>query len=530
MGLTLKCARCHSHKFDPLPQRDYYRLVDVFKGAYDEYDWLKPDVRPGLGPVSQDVRGGRHMPFVTSAERGAWEAHNGKLQHEIDALRAALDSKATTLAARLREERLAQLPEVLRGDLRAMLATVPDKRDTVQRYLAAKFEKQLKIDRDTLKSLDPAFKKEAEETEKRVKALEAQRLPEPHIRALWDRGEPSPTYIYRRGDPLSPGRLVGPGVPSVLTDGKTPFEVKPPWPGAKKTGRRLAFARWLIRPDHPLTARVLVNRLWKHHFGTGIVKTLGNFGKAGAPPSHPELLDWLAREFVQRGWSLKAMHRLMMISATYRQSSAVTPERQKHDPDNALYSRMPLVRLDAEALYDTLLLVAGRLDERRFGPADAVEARPDGLVTPAGSARGWRRLIYVRQSRKQLPTHLENFDYPQMNPNCVERRDSTVAPQALHLMNNAMVHRLAEQFAVRVHREAGSDPARQIERVYWIALSRPPRAEERRVGLDALKTLAAGWTKHLAAGGQPDRDAVSRKALTTFCHAIVNSASFLYVD
>src|SRR6185369_4199022 len=145
---------------------------------------------------------------------------------------------------------------------------------------------------------------------------------------------PSPTYIYRRGDPLSPGRLVGPGVPSVLTDGKTPLDVKPPWPGAKKTGRRLAFARWIVRPDHPLTARVAVNRIWKQHFGTGIVKTLGNFGKAGAPPSHPELLDWLAREFVRQGWSIKAMHRLLMTSAAYRQSSARNAGLEKIDPEN----------------------------------------------------------------------------------------------------------------------------------------------------------------------------------------------------
>src|SRR5262249_12742421 len=297
-----------------------------------------------------------------------------------------------------------------------------------------------------------------------------------------------------------------------------------------QTGRRLAFARWLTRPDHPLTARVAVNRLWKHHFGTGLVKTLGNFGKSGTPPTHPELLDWLAQEFIRQGWSFKSVHRLMMTSSTYRQRSAVTAEHARLDPDNRLYARRPLVRAAAEALSDAPRLVAGRLDEPPFGPGDPIGARPDGLVTPAGSARGWRRLLYVRQARKQLPTHLESFDYPHMNPNCVERRDSTVAPQALHLMNNAMVHHLAEQFAVRVHREAGSDPAQQIERIYWIALSRPPRDEERRVGLDALKTLAAGWSKHLAAGGQPDRDAVSRKALTTFCHAIVNSASFLYVD
>jgi mono/diheme cytochrome c family protein len=431
LGLTIKCARCHSHKFDPIPQRDYYRLVDVFKGAYDEYDWLKPDVRPGLGPVSQDTQGGRLLPYVTTAEKQAWVAH-----------------KATG-------------------------------------------------------------------------------LPEPRIQALWDRGEPSPTYIYRRGDPLLPGPLVGPGVPSVLTDGKTPFDVKPPWPGARKTGRRLAFARWLTRPEHPLTARVAVNRLWKQQFGAGIVKTLGNFGRAGSPPTHPELLDWLAGELVRQGWSQKELHRLMMTSATYRQTSAVMPEQEKFDPENALCARMPFVRLDAEALYDTLLRVAGRLDERPYGPGDAVQRRPDGLVTPTGTGRGWRRLIYVQQARKQTATHLETFDYPQMNPNCIERRESTVATQALHLMNNGMVHLLAEQLAQRVRREAGTDPAKQIERIYLIALSRFPSAEEKQVGLESLARLSEEWARHLTT---PDRHGAGLKALTAYCHAVVNSAAFLYVD
>ena len=418
MGLTMKCARCHSHKFDPIPQRDYYRLADVFKGAFDEHDWIKPEVRPGIGPVSQDVLPGRTLASVTTTERRAWEGS-------------------------------------------------------------------------------------------------PKRQAEPRIQALWDRGEPSPTYIYRRGDYLTPGRLVGPGVPSVLTDGKTPFKVEPPWPGAMKTGRRLAFARWLTQPDHPLTARVMVNRIWKHHFGAGIVRTLGNFGKAGGRPSHPELLDFLAIEFVQRGWSVKEMHRLMMTSAVYRQSSAVTPEHEKLDPDNVLLSRMPMTRMDAEALYDSLLLAAGRLDESCYGPPDAVRSRPDGLVTPVEIARGWRRLVYVQQMRKQIPTHLETFDYPQMSPNCLERRNSTVAPQALHLMNNGMVQRLAEAFAQRVRKEAGDDPARQIDRVYLIALSRLPEKEEQRLALEAM-----GRVKELP----------PEKALAALCHAIVNSAGFLYVD
>src|SRR5262249_27816151 len=159
------------------------------------------------------------------------------------------------------------------------------------------------------------YRKAAEETERKILSLRSQQSPAPYIRALWDRGAPSPTYIYKRGDYQNAGRLVGPGVPSVLTDGKTPFVVAPPWPGAQKTGARLALARWLVSPEHPLTARVWVNRLWQHHFGSGIVTTVENFGRSGALPTHPELLDWLALQLVARGWSSKALHRLVMTSS-----------------------------------------------------------------------------------------------------------------------------------------------------------------------------------------------------------------------
>ncbi len=458
LGLTLKCARCHSHKFDPIPHRDYYRMVDIFKGAYDEYNWLRPEIHPGIGPVSQDVAGGRILTAVATVERKAWEENNARIAQEITAAQ--------------------QTPEA----------------------------------------------------DARVKSLEAQRQPEPQIQALWDRGDPSLTYIYRRGDPMSPGRLVGPGVPSVLTDGKTPFHVEPPWPGAQSTGRRLALARWLTQPDHPLTSRVAVNRIWKHHFGRGIVQTLGNFGKAGGPPTHPELLDWLAVQFVEHGWSFKSMHRLMMTSATYRQSSTLTPEQESLDPDNLLISRMPFVRLDAESLFDSLLLVAGRLDETRYGPGDPVTARPDGLVTPQSTSLGWRRMIYVQQQRKRLPTHLESFDYPQMNPNCIERRDSVVSPQALYLMNNGMVFELAESFAARIRKEVGSDPELQIQRISLIAFGRLPDDEEQQIAREALTQLETKWTLHLTSTGAADSEVARQKALTAYCHAIMNAAEFLYID
>ncbi|MDA1231242.1 MAG: DUF1553 domain-containing protein, partial [Planctomycetota bacterium] len=368
------------------------------------------------------------------------------------------------------------------------------------------------------------------EADAQKKKLESQRMPQPQIQALWDRGDPSLTYIYRRGDPMMPGRLVGPGVPSVLTDGKTPFIVESPWPGARSTGRRLALAKWLTQPDHPLTSRVAVNRIWKHHFGQGIVKTLGNFGKAGSPPTHPELLDWLAVEFVEQGWSIKAMHRLMMTSSTYRQGSTLTAETEAADPDNALLSRMPFVRLDAESLYDSLLLVAGRLDLTQFGPGDPVTARPDGLVTPEASSLGWRRMIYVQHQRKQLPTHLENFDYPQMNPNCIERRDSVVSPQALYLMNNGMVFDLAESFAVRIRKDVGDDPEKQIQRISLLAFGRLPDDDELKIAMDSLIQMEATWAAHLTSTGSADPRVVRQKALTAYCHAIMNSAEFLYID
>lgn len=458
MGLTFKCARCHSHKFDPIPQRDYYRLVAIFKGAYDEHDWLKPQLI-GFGGALSASFGERYLPHVTTTERKRIDEHNAAIQRQIDTLKAG-----------------SQSPEVA----------------------------------------------------KQINELSAKRLPEPRLFTLWDRGEPSPTYIYRRGDYQNSGTLVTPGPPSVLTDPHAPFEIVPPWPEAKSTGRRLAFARWLTQPNTPaggLTARVMVNRVWRHHFGRGLVKSVGNFGKTGDRPSHPELLDWLAQEFVRQRWSLKEMHRLMMTSSVYRQSGRTrqSSDAPKHDgyedPDNRLLSHIPLRRMEAEPLRDSLLLIAGQLDETRFGPGDSVTVRPDGLVLS-----GKRRSVYVQQLRKHPASLLESFDLPAMNPNCLQRAESLVAPQALHLMNDAAVRELARQFADRVQREAGNDFARQVEKAYWISLTRPPSDEELTACLQTLTSLTEQWTKQVPAAE------ASRKALATLCHTVMNSATFLYID
>ena len=330
----------------------------------------------------------------------------------------------------------------------------------------------------------------------------------------------------RRGNYLTPGRLVQPGLPAVLSRGKTAISNKLSTKKAPGTGRRLALARWLTQPDHPLTSRVIANRIWKHHFQRGIVETLDNFGRAGARPTHPELLDWLATELVDSGWSIKHLHRVIMTSATYRQQSKVTDAHLKADPDNIWLSRMPLRRLDAEMLRDALLSVSDRLRLTPYGPADPVEARSDGLVISQPTQGSWRRSVYVIQRRTQPLTILGTFDRPQMNPNCVERVNSTVAPQALHLLNNKMIHDLSVAFAGRVKKVAGNDRQAQVTQTYLIALSRNPSQAELDLSLRYLDKLTSQWKQE-----QPEKTAEApQRALENFCHAVINLAAFIYID
>jgi hypothetical protein len=251
-------------------------------------------------------------------------------------------------------------------------------------------------------------------------------------------------------------------------------------------------------------------------------------------------------------WSLKALHREMMLSAVYRQSSGLRiadfglrikggqvdaslnpqsaiPNPQSIDPDNRLLSRMPLRRVEAEVLRDALLTVSGQLDDTPFGPPDDVDVRGDGLVTPKRSSSGWRRSIYVLHRRTKLPTLLENFDSPQMGPNCIERGESIVAPQALHLLNNKSVHELAGDFAERVRQEVGAEPSAQVIRVHQLAFGTRPSEAELRTACADLQQLTQHWQTALGAGADAPFEAAHR-ALQNYCHAIMNSAAFVYVD
>ena len=455
LGLTIQCARCHAHKFDPISQHDYYGLTAIFKDALDEHDWLKS-------------QGPRTLNFVTTKERSAWESHEAEITRKVEALEKKLKAAAKK-----------------------------DKKD----------ELKGKID----------FEK-------------GRRKPEPRMRALWSRGEPSPSYLLLRGNYLTPGEPISPNVPAVfLRSNEKSFsklieECATSTPDrTTKTGRRLALARWLTQPDHPLTARVIVNRVWKHHFGQGLVSTLDNFGVTGSPPSHPDLLDWLALEFVENGWSIKWLHRLILTSETWQQTSRAPDSERPVDP--ALLWHMPLQRMEAEVLRDSLLSVSGQLDLTPFGPPGQVVEAGNGLVTSSRSDKGWRRSIFVLQRRTKIPTLLENFDFPQMGPNCLDRGESVVAPQALHLLNNKMVHELAGHFAERVRENAGY-PKGQLRLAWQMAVGRLPSDEEEQVGLNLLSAFREKWQ----ADGKVNQEVAEQKALASFCHGLMNSAAFLYID
>jgi mono/diheme cytochrome c family protein len=453
LGLTVGCARCHNHKYDPLPQRDYYRLSAILQTAYDPYDWVIPTKR--------------HLNVGLAEEWREAEQANAPIEAEI---------KKLEQAQREREN----LP-----------------------------------------------KSEADALRKRLAELKAKLKPLPHVRALYDMGgEPSGAYLLRRGDALAPGEEVTPGVPAVLAASLPPYRAIKT---GESSGRRLALAEWVTHPNHPLTARVIVNRIWMHYFGRGIVSTPANFGRTGAPPSHPELLDWLAGELVRNGWRLKAIHRLILRSAAFRQSSRVASEVASKDPDNILLSRMPLRRLDADALYDSILNVTGQLDDTPFGPPSPIEVKPDGEVVPKPSARGYRRSIYLLQRRRTPLTMLETFDTPPMAPNCIERPRSVVATQALQLMNSSATIEHARHLAGRILDE---QPAARVEQAWRRTLGRAPSAAEARQAAAALQDFEQHWKAELAGRREPSpqRWKAQWLALGDLIHTLLNSAEFSYVD
>jgi hypothetical protein len=466
LGLSVGCARCHTHKFDPIPQRDYYRMMTVFSSAYNPWSWTVPQER--------------FLPAVSKADREAIDRHNAELDRPIADLKQQMTRLRAPYEERLLDAKLLQLPEAIRPETKLAVQTPKEKQDAIQQFLVRKFVSKLEVKPAEIDSaLNEADKKTNARLDQEITTLSGYKRSYEKVQALWDTGPPPSMRLLQRGVLANPGPKVTPGVLAVLgAPGKADI-TRPPDAQGETSGQRLAFARWLTSHDHPLTARVMVNRLWQHHFGRGIVSTPDNFGKMGAAPTHPELLDWLAVDFMENGWSLKRLHKQIMTSATYRQNSRQTPAGNAVDPDNNLLWRMNLQRLESEIIRDSMLAVSGKLDLKMGGPAILLKPRPDGLQEisdkdPAPKGQ-WRRSLYLEARRGYPLTFLEVFDSPLMQGSCNRRINSATPLQSLTLLNDDFMLTAARALADRV---AAAKPPSQIELAYELALSRKPGDKE----------------------------------------------------
>jgi hypothetical protein len=460
LGLTLQCAKCHDHKFEPVTQREYYQLQAIIYPAFNVEHWVTPNDRIVIaGPPDEMLR---------------WQVHEKVIDAQIEALK------------------------------RNFAAGTDDAKKN-----------------DGLKRV--------------IEAAETKRWPNPG-RIAWVgdvSNNPLEIPLLIRGNLATPGAKIGPGVLAFLTDADNRYEPKPPFAGSSSTGRRLALARWLTRPGSrpaALLARVLANRIWQHHFGTGLVATPDNLGYTGAPPRHPALLDFLASVLVQSGWSEKALHRLILTSSVYRQSSASRVEAARIDPDNHLLARYPMRRLDAEAIRDGMLAVAGELDDRPGGTYVPVDQNASGEVLIKESAAGAkRRSVYLQQRRTQITGFLEVFDAPSIVTTCTRRAPSTIPLQSLSLMNSEFIIARARRLAARLELACDGGPQGHadldtcIKEAFVLTIGREPEPNERTAARRFLDSQPSRYP------GMAESECRHR-ALADFCQMLLASNAFLYIE
>jgi mono/diheme cytochrome c family protein len=551
LGLSVGCAQCHDHRYDPILQNDYYRMRAVFEPALNWKNWRVPEQR--------------RVSLYSDADRAKVAA----LGAEINKSAVAYAEKEHKYIARaLDKELAAKFEPALARKLKAAFDTPEAKRTAEQKSLLSR-SPSVNISPGNLYQYDPAAADELKLDAARLSAIRARVPAEEFLRVASENpGETPATFLFYRGDFQQPRQEIAPGDLAIcVADGQSGLLPKHD-PHLPTTGRRLAYARRLMSGKHPLVGRVLANRIWLLHFGRGIVGTPADFGRLGERPTHPELLDWLADEFATSGWNLKRFQRLIVTSTAYRQSSARTPERDAADPDNLLLSRMHVRRLDAEIIRDSVLSASGSAFGRMFGPPvpvreDAVGQIVVGVDTKVGAnepgaevpigGEEFRRSLYIEVRRSKPLAILRAFDAPVMETNCDRRIASTAAPQALMMMNSEFTLKEADRFATRLKRDAGSDPRKQVTLAFELAYCRPPDAAELDQSLgflqlqtDDLKTHAAPMRpqEHARAGRPPKKSRrqkyetmqrstaaePSLQPLTDFCQALLSSNEFLYVD
>jgi mono/diheme cytochrome c family protein len=497
LGLTVGCARCHDHKYDPIPQRDYYRMQAIFF------------------PFQKTER-----VLVSKEEEAVYKTRN----KEIDELVKPYRQKIAAIEKPVREKLLAEKVEF---HVRLAENSSGFEGKTKEQYreeTAKRFGKDVNIQPEEIEALlsseDLKARKDLQTEVEKINKTRPKLLPA--AMGVTDKDDPEKAYLLKRGDWRNKGEEVQPGPPQVLA-GLANFDPK---------NRRRQLAEWIASADNPLTARVAVNRIWQYHFGKGIVKTPSDFGATGDHPSHPELLDWLATEFVKRGWSWKSTHRLILLSNTYRQSSQFNEQSAAKDPENRLLWRMNPRRLEAEPLRDSILAVSGKLNPEMYGPGIYPRIDPDVINTGSrprwpldaqDNHATWRRSVYIFVKRSVLLPLIEVFDCPATVVSGPVRAVSTVSPQALALMNNEFILQQSGFFAERVVKAAGRDKRAQVDQAFQIALDRPPTAKEAEWALSFLKAQAEGYA-------QRKDEKPETSALRDFCHALFNLNEFVYVD
>jgi hypothetical protein len=486
LGLTLGCARCHNHKFEPFTARDYYSMVALFNGLQ----------RPQKGRADLDLPAGTWAEIDAILER---DRRIEPLQKRIEEIRAA--ARRSWL-----ESGKSNLP----ADAVQAFLLEPAKRNDIQRKLTLIHTKQL--EEEVIAAL-PAPQAEIAAQKRQIDALRRATPDGPRAYYLYEpTPKAPPTFLLIRGKADQPGPEVTPGVPEVLRPKPLDF------PAPSRTSlRRLTFAQWLIAKDNPLTARVIVNRVWQHHFGEGLVRTPSDFGVMGEKPTHPELLDWLAGWFMDHGWSIKQLHGLILESNAYRMSKYWNAAYAAKDPEDRLLWRMPYQRLEVEVIRDSALAASGQLNPRMFGPSmyphippAALEGSsdPDNIWRESEENEASRRTIYAFLKRSMVVPMLEVLDLCDISRTAARRQNTAVPTQALTLFNGDFVNRQARHFAERLRREAGDDPAKQVDLAYRLALARPAKASE-----------IAAMTEFL-----------KREPLEQMCRVIFNLNEFAYVD
>jgi len=618
LGLTVNCAQCHDHRYDPIPTADYYRMRAIFEPGLDWKKWRTPptrqislytdadialakkieaeavtvdqdrqkkadgyitrtleeelllvpeEKREGLRTAYRTVAKERNddqkallkeYPSVASISVGSlylFDRRRDVRARKLDSDRVAKEKQYVVATAK------AELDKVAADDRAAVEAAIKtgvDKRNGVQTALLKKYPGVL-VTAKTLAQFNPAAAAELQRDLDMAKELRASKAAvdlksyadraaeirstkpkEGFLRTLTEVANVVPaSFVFYRGDHEQPKDKVLPGALSILGEGPKIEENDSSLPS---TGRRLAFAKHLTTGEHPLVARVIVNRIWMHHFGRGLVDSPGDFGVLGQRPTHPELLDWLASEFVDNGWSVKHLHRLIMTSTVYEQSSVLNSPVATADTQPSFYSSYPVRRLESEVLRDAVLSVTGQLNSKLYGEAVPVmedgvgrvvlgkenldgERKPTKTISLDGEE--FRRSVYVQVRRSRTLSMFETFDAPTMSPNCDRRSFSTVTPQSLLMMNSDFSIEHSNRLAQRVIDDVGEDVPLQVALVWQLVFAKAPSEEELTEATDFVysqRTLVA------EADGKLKAEEAAREALGVFCQALLSSSRFLYVD